>query len=197
MAFNRLTAAKCRIADLLAGAFVARADTTPAAVLTPYGALSRVNLIATIVQADGGTRAVLDDGSGRIAVRAFSPLSMPGVGALVLVIGRPREFGGERYLVPEILRPVAAGWALVHRLELAARAPTDDVPQAAPAPADEARDDPFEGLLAVIRRLDAGGGAPTDQIVAAEGPQTEERLQALLAQGDVFEIRPGFLKVLE
>ncbi len=198
MAYSRLTARICTVSDLQFGSFVGRSDAAPAAIVTSFGPVFRANVLATVVMAESDSRFLVEDGTGRLVVRAFTPLAVPPVGALVCLVGRPREFGGERYLVPEIVHVLdELRWALVRRLELARRVPTDLVEPPPPAEAaDEA--DPLSQLLDTIRRLDGGSGAPTDAIVAAAGgAEAEARLRMLLAQGDVFEIRPGFVKVLE
>lgn len=71
-------------------------------------------------ETDGETQSyVIDDGSGRISLRFFETNTNLEVGDMITVIGKPREFGAERYLVPEIIRKVInPKWAELRKLEL-------------------------------------------------------------------------------
>ncbi len=54
-----------------------------------------------------------------------------------------------------------------------------------------------ERVLAAIKELDDGAGAPMERIVARLGGGAETALTDLMAEGEIFEIRPGRVKVLE
>ncbi len=127
MEIKRLTAVKARIADIASGNYVVLPGFESNYVLTKNGMqLSRVRLLVTIVDkflSESGRYAAmtLDDGTDTIrakafnAVAVFDPFSM---GDIVDFIGKLREYQGEIYLVPEIIRRVDPNWELLRELEL-------------------------------------------------------------------------------
>ena len=52
-------------------------------------------------------------------------------------------------------------------------------------------------LIDIISELDPGDGAPVDEVLKKAGDGAEERLQLLIREGEVFELRAGKVKVLE
>jgi hypothetical protein len=66
---------------------------------------------------------------------------------------------------------------------------------------EEVVDDSFsltEQVLGAIRSLDEGPGADTEQVIGHVGARNAEKtIQFLLQNGDIFEVSPGRLKVLE
>ncbi len=52
-------------------------------------------------------------------------------------------------------------------------------------------------VLVTIKELDDGAGAPVEKIIARLGGAAETALTDLMAEGEIFEIRPGRVKVLE
>ena len=99
----------------------------PNFIETPSGdRISRINLIATLISKNDSKNPdniILDDGTGKIPVRAFQNpevLAKPKVGEIVLLIGRPREFNNEFFLVPEIIKTINnPKWIKLRKLELA------------------------------------------------------------------------------
>ena len=165
---------------------------------------SRVNIIATIVyksEESGYTGAVIDDGSGRVSLRAFEDKTMfskVDVGDIVLVIGRIREFGGEIYVLPEILKRLAdIGWANVRKLELEKCL----APEKSGARVEKVHEESSSAnykIYSLIKEIDKGEGVSVDDIIKISGIiEAEKVLNMLLENGDVFEVKPGKLKVLE
>lgn len=110
---KRLTALKTRIADVNSGNYVVLPGFESNYVLTKSGMrLSRVRLLATIVDkflSDSGRYAAitLDDGTDTIRAKAFNAVSIfdpISLGDLVDFIGKVREYQGELYLVPELIK---------------------------------------------------------------------------------------------
>ncbi len=57
-----------------------------------------------------------------------------------------------------------------------------------------------ERVCRIIKELDAGKGANMDEVIekcAGDGDDAEKIIKSLLEEGEIFEIRPGKLKVLE
>lgn len=127
---KRLTAFKIRIKDLLNGQYIKEEGWLPNYVILNEKKVSRVNIIGAIVSVDEGPNYknfTLDDGSGKISVREFEGnlINNFNVGNTVLLIGRPREFGSERYIIPEIIKNIDdKKWIEVRKQELGISEPT-------------------------------------------------------------------------
>lgn len=166
--------------------------------------VSRVNLIATLISKSEQlqySNAVIDDASGKILLRSFdvNAFSKFDVGGAVLVIGKIREFNGERYIMPEILKKIDdAGWIIARRLELD-RAPmiiNERIENEGAAAQVEGN--PAEIIYLLIKKLDDGNGASVDDIIKnSDSDNAESIINRMLENGDIFEVKPGKLKVLE
>ncbi|HDD46004.1 MAG TPA: hypothetical protein ENG42_00880 [Candidatus Aenigmarchaeota archaeon] len=111
----RQTAKKVRIADLNNGEWVRDEEKGISYVLTRYGdRVARARIMATVVnkfvnENRSYANIVLDDGSDTIRAKFFENVDMVdkvNIGDIVDVIGRVREYDGEVYLLPEIIRNV-------------------------------------------------------------------------------------------
>lgn len=89
--------------------------------------VSRVNVIASVVDkflSESGNYAslTLDDGSAQLRLKAFgdfiSRIKDIEAGDIILAIARIREYNGEIYIFPEIVKKVSPKHALLRRLEL-------------------------------------------------------------------------------
>ncbi|MFO8016647.1 MAG: hypothetical protein R6U32_06075 [Candidatus Woesearchaeota archaeon] len=126
---QRQTAFKVKISEILNGKYVVQEGWEPNYVTIHGNSVSRVNIIGAVVSKGGGDEGdgtlMLDDGTGRIPARSFdsSPsLSEVNVGDMVLVIGKPREYSNEMYLVPEIIKVLEdKRWAELRKVELERR----------------------------------------------------------------------------
>lgn len=208
------------IAELATGRYVREEGWEPNRVETEAGeSVSRANVLGVIISLSGDVpermrSAVIDDRSGTIPVRSFGDedaFAGLGVGDVINVIGRPREYGGERYLMAEIVKRIDDyAWvdARLLELRLAAirtpkREPRPTAPSAAQAPEAEEFDDAgagdiYQKVCELVRKHDAGEGAPTGVVATEAGsPDAERAIRQLLEEGEVFEVRPGRLKVLE
>jgi RPA family protein len=197
---KRQVAVKLRIVDILNARYIKKEGWQPNVITVNDHEISRVNVIATVVTKPepGVPSIVVDDGSGKIVVRSFdepSPISRAGIGDVILLIGRPREFNSERYVIPEIIRKIEnPKWIELRLKELAAPQPERNETAGEPAPADS-----LHGKICdMIRKYDSGNGADYQQIVdQLNSPSSELAIEQLLEQGEIFEIRPGKLKVLD
>jgi len=175
----------------------------------------RVSLLGMIVLSQDGA-AILDDGTGSVPLRGLS--FEPKVGDILNVIGRPREFGA-RHCSVEIMKVLGdARWIKVHRAKaqlLRMRPGEAPPPEPAQVIPDEVREaasvppeslDMGEAVLAAIRKLDKGEGASLTDVVAAavgadhsstKAAEAEQAVTDLTNAGEIFELAPGRLKVLE
>ncbi len=124
----RQTAKKARIWDVVNGTFIKKEGFEPSVVRTGLGEeISRVRFLGTVVSKfvaeDSKFASVtIDDGSDTIRLKTFKtakPLDALNVGDIVDVIGKLREYEGEKYMIPEIARKIAdPNYELMRRLEL-------------------------------------------------------------------------------
>jgi hypothetical protein len=148
----------------------------------------RIDFIGVVVAADNNKPSsfVVDDGTGLALVRRFDDKDAPMVGVTIRVIGRLRD-SGERYIACEIACAIDPAWVEVRKLELQKRAP-----QAAKQDAQVDDSD----LLVLVRTLDTGEGALIDDIIA-KIPDAEKALRLMMSRGDIYELSPGRIKILE
>jgi len=116
---KRETAFKVRITDILSSSYVVREGWDPNYLDLDGKKVSRVHILGTVVGMESGLYRV-DDGTGSILLRSFdeNPPSLE-VGKVYTIIGRPREYGDDRYLVPEITKEITdKSWVALHLKEL-------------------------------------------------------------------------------
>jgi len=118
---KRQTAHKCSIKTLLDGTYLQRPGWEPNYIQFNDRQISRLNLMAVIVNREGNS-LTLDDGTSQIQIMIFGEqekFSMHNVGDLVLIIGRPREYNQKIFIVPEIIRKIEdKTWIEYRKLEL-------------------------------------------------------------------------------
>ena len=112
---RRQVAYKVRIKDLVNGRYVKEEGWNPNYIITNDGRqINRVNLIATVVskpteQDINYQSIILDDGTGRISIRNFEQNNLFDnikLGDIILLIGRPREYGNEIYILAETIKKI-------------------------------------------------------------------------------------------
>ena len=205
---KRQVAYKVGISDLLEGVF-AKDDASAGYIKSGDLNISRVNVISMVVyKSEPGQNfpsCIVDDGTGKILIRAFENSSLFSgidVGDFVLVIGRIREYNNEKYILPEIIKKLDnPSWMSLRKIEInnfpaiEKAEPSNKKPEAA----DEATvSGNLDVIYSLIKKLDAGEGAPIDDVIKNSGANdAEEIINRLLENGDIFEIKPGKVKVLE
>lgn len=160
------------ISELSSGSIIQNED-EPTAILLQNGTqLERARIYGTVVST---AELVVDDGTGSMLVRAFDNNIQIPIGMPVLVIGKPRVYNNELYILGEIVKKVDEKWLEVRKKQFPIKKTS--------SPID------------IIRELDKGEGADYNQV--AERLGDEKIIVHLLATGELFETRPGKLKVLE
>ena len=210
---KRQVAYKVKINDILSGPYIKEdGEWVPNYIVVGDKKVSRVNLMAVVVSKQNSENTnyknlTIDDGSGKISIRSFEENSnFDGIeiGDFVLVIGRPREYLNDKYIVSEILKKVdGALWAEVRKLELANNAgevsgvalKKEDICAKEESIEEE---DTATKIFKLIKEVDSGSGADTQEVISKSNiDKAEQIITNLLEQGEVFEIKPGKLKVLE
>jgi len=214
---KRQVAYKVRIKDILEGDYVVEEGWTPNYISIKNGKkISRTNLIAAVIEkpieADMNHQSIIvDDGTGKISMRLFENNSLfdnVGVGDVILIIGKPKEYGSERYILPEIIKKVEdPKWIKVRKLEFEK---LRDIEVQNPVEKEEKivemgvkrdvgteseKEMNSEVIIGYIKKNDGGEGVDISEILNMDGG--ENIINNLLECGEVFEVRPGKIKVLE
>ncbi len=131
MVIKRMTAKKVRISDLMNGDWVKKEGMEPSYIVTPLGEkVSRARILATVVskfisEDENFASITLDDSTDTMRIKTFKttkPIEPIEVGDLVDVIGKIREWDGEIYIVPEVIRKVNdPNLEILRRLEILAK----------------------------------------------------------------------------
>jgi RPA family protein len=227
---RRQVAVKVRIKDIVYGRYVKEEGWTPNFVETEEGLkVSRANIMGAVVfRSDEENfnykNLIVDDGSGKISVRSFEKndsLNNFDIGDIILVIGRPREFNDEKYLIPEIVKKIQdVKWIQVRNLELDKlnkNIKKSDLKNSEHIEVETIKNDINENsqnkvvreeiredapdpnvIYDLIKKLDTGGGVLIDDIIKkSDSENVEKKINDLLENGDIFEVKPGIVKVLE
>ena len=201
---NRQTAYKVHIKDILNSKYTKREGFNPNYLGIKGKEISRVNVIGVVVQKSlmyNYKTIIMDDGSGEISARIFENdalLDNIQIGNVVLVIGRPREFSSEKYVLIEIIRKIDSEWAKLRKLELNLDIKITNIDLKTEKLQNEiVIESPKNKILKLIKDLDEGEGVLVDNIAVNSKEDIDKIVSVLLKEGDVFEVKPGKLKVLE
>lgn len=202
---KRQVAYKIRISDILNGDFT-KDDISAGYVRLNELNISRVNIVATIIDKSEGSNyasLVIDDGTGKISLRSFEHkdvFSKIDIGDIVLVVGRVRKFNSEMYILTEILKRINnIDWVVVRKLEIKnTEVLGNKIKNETNKLVEEIATKIGEDIYLIIKKLDRGEGAPIEDVInSSKNSEAENMINRLLASGDIFEIKPGKLKVLE
>ncbi|MDD5417233.1 MAG: OB-fold nucleic acid binding domain-containing protein [Candidatus Aenigmarchaeota archaeon] len=127
MEAKRITSRKVSVTEITTGRFVKKSGFESSYVLTQLGRkLSRVRLLALIVdkylkEGSNYGAITLDDGTQTIRCKVFVNVKiLDGLtkGELVDVFGKLKEYNGEVYIMPEIIRKASSNTETLRLLEL-------------------------------------------------------------------------------
>lgn len=199
---KRQVAYKIRINDILDSRYIKTQGFNPN-YIEKYGKeISRINIIGTIVlksDQDNYKTLVIDDGTGKISVRIFESntlLDNINIGDVVTIIGRPREFSSEKYIHIEIIKKIDSSWLKVRDIELRMAGINYNTSNDTPVKAESVVS-PTNNVIKLIKELDSGEGVSIEDISPKDIEDIDKIIKVLLKEGDIFEIKPGKLKVLE
>jgi RPA family protein len=138
----------------------------------------------------------VDDASGQLKLKAFGddiePLKEIMQGDTLQIVGNMREWNGELYMIPEVVKKVDARWLLVRKLEI--QNARKDLPAA-----ENGSNDLKNSLMDKIKAAETDGGIDTDALimeVEASPDAINAEVKKLLEEGLVYEPRPGRLRYL-
>jgi len=204
MPIERQTARKVRIVDLVSGEWVKKEGMEPSYVVTPRkDAVSRARIVATIVtkfiSEDGNFASItLDDATATIQAKLWKEtglLTGTNVGETVNLIGKVREYEGDIYVVPEIIREVSPDEESLFRLEVLKSMKSPERKAKASEPRKEKGEDLRKKIISIIERSE-GGIKYGDLLEKAGVPEesVEDIINELLGEGICYEPTPGKIK---
>ncbi|MBS1267078.1 MAG: hypothetical protein MAG795_01049 [Candidatus Woesearchaeota archaeon] len=221
---KRLVAHIIKINTLLKGEYVRQEGWQPNFVRTNNKTVSRVNLIGVVIDINSDKKSFsIDDGSANIQIMSFEEIkqiSQIKIGDIIKVIGRPREFNNNKYVVPEIIKKIENKKWIEYRnkkLKLIQNKSSSKLNHPKPLsknkdenpqnkkPTKENNDtnatksgEKIQKIYKLVKELDKGDGADIDDVIEKFGSgSAEEIVNNLLREGEIFEIKTGRLKVLE
>jgi RPA family protein len=219
----RQTAKICSVQDLLSGTYVVQEGWKPNYVQTSLRKISRVNIMGFVVDKQTPNQFVLDDGTGSINIIDFSSspaLQHIAIGDPALVVGRPRKSEEELFIAAEIIatkqlkkEPVWLHYRK-QQLEHVSADVVDEsfVTESEETSAQNSSADKKEKISLVIQEFpelsgdavfdfvkakDSGDGCEIELIIKEFGQEADDLVLTLISMGELYEIKPGRLKVLE
>ncbi len=140
----------------------------------------------------------VDDASGQLKLKSFGediePLKEIMQGDTVQIIGNVREWNGEIYVIPEVVKKVDVRWLLVRKLEI--QNARKDMPESKQSSGNSSLKD---GIMEKIKAAESDGGIDTDSIIMdteASPDAINVEIKKLLEEGLIYEPRPGRLRYL-
>jgi len=202
---KRQTAYKIKIKDILNSKYIKTEGFAPNYLEIGGREISRVNVIGVIVDRsdlNNYKTLTIEDGTGNISARIFENntlLDALGAGNIVLITGRPREFSSEKYILIETIKNINPNWAKVRELELKKSTIADNRLQNIEEEDAEEKivSNSTNEIFKLIKGLDKGEGVSIEELSSKNIKEVDKIIDTLLKEGDIFEIKPGKLKVLE
>lgn len=212
--YTRNTAKICNVKDLLNGEFIKKEGWDPSYVISNYGKLMRINILGVLVSKNNND-FVLDDGTGKIIIRDFAKPIEQEIGDLVLVIGKPRLFNEELFVNAEIIKNIKNKKWIDFRKKLLTSRKKQEIEKESnyieEVEEEKVTEQEFnkkkqeatkemsnaEKIISLIDKLDLGEGADLQKIISELNiPNIEKLIQNLTEEGEIFQIKPGRLKVM-
>ncbi|MFH1439003.1 MAG: hypothetical protein ABIG89_00420 [Candidatus Woesearchaeota archaeon] len=201
-------------------------DFSPDHIVVDNKKVSRVNVIGIVIDRELNDRFKtlnIDDGSSSITLRDFdnkNNFDEFNIGEIVKVIAKPRMFNEQIYLVVEIIKKLKdRKWIELRRIQLEKTSEhivtepektrksnsvcnnketniigTEEIIIDEP---ESTHENKIEKLISIIKNLDKSDGAEIEDVIAeSKLDNCEDIIKNLIKEGEVFEIRPGRIKVL-
>lgn len=205
---SRLIAKKVFIKDIADGDYIEREGWNPNYVLVGGEEVSRVNIIGVVVekvQENNFTSIVMDDGTSNIQLRSFEYFDFDqySTGDLIQVIGKIRVYNDDKYVVPEIITNLKnKEWAAYRKKEIEFLKKKyykkqQEIISKETVEEEVSQEGVYEKVLKIIREKDSGDGVDMQELINSGLNNVEQIINALLLEGEIFEIKPGIVKVLE
>ena len=196
----RQIAYKVPINQLLNNEFIQQEGWNPSYIQIKEKKISRINLIAIVIDKqisqNLGT-VTLDDSTGKIQARVFNEetkkLENINIGDPILLIGKPRKFNDSLFITIEIVKKIDHLWMKIRKQELEKEF---DFKEKESTPVINSSGDK---ILQLIKSIDSGEGVSISELTSKSRineKQIEEVLSELIKLGEIYEPKPGKVKVL-
>ncbi|MGE0793569.1 MAG: hypothetical protein AB7V77_05320 [Candidatus Woesearchaeota archaeon] len=211
---------------ILKGEYILQEGWKPNYIKTFLGNISRLNVIGVIVKIESNNKFLIDDGTASIEVYDFSDeitSKKLNVGDIILLISRIRLINEKLCLVSEIINNTQIvkddSWfkyrknylnRILNFIELYDDEDYVEIPNIIQKPTPSIVEfeipsikDIDEAILTsdlilnFIRENDSSIGCSIEKVIEKFGNKSEEVISTLVSMGDVYEIKPGFIKILE
>jgi len=216
--YQRQTAKIASVDELLEGDYVVQEGWKPNYIQTKNRKLTRVNIIGIIIEKPEPYELLIDDGTGTILVNDFNhseSTASSKVGQAALIIGRPRKANDQIFIAAEIVQTKQIlenpKWLIKRKEELKKLSQQDEIDDEYQSVEIEESDDESkinvveeelaeltdDELIKFIKIKDSGDGCIIEDIISHFGDEADKTILTLIAMGEVYEIKPGKIKVLE
>jgi len=217
MVEKRQIAYKLRIGDLLKGNVVFNGDRFSSLEINERQ-ISRVNVICNIVDKYSNPEKsyntlTIDDGTGQIRIKAFSDASILlnglEIGDTIKVIGLLKSYNDELYISPEIAIRVEPKWAYVRKLELIKEygefksgfEPKPEIVEDEIIENEKVYDVEETAKTIILKKIkESKEGIDIEKLIMElkiPANEINETISGLVASGEIYEPRPGFLRSLD
>ena len=213
--FSRETAKICPIINLINGEYVVQEGWQPNYVLVGLRKISRINILGVVVEKTSRNQFFIDDGTASIQVTDFNQSKNTKnlqVGDPVIVIGRPRKAEDKLFIASEIVNSnqlkKQPQWLSLRKKTLSSLPKSEIVkeeikekkeitPKLQIPKKSLAEQLTGDDVVDFIKKKDDGEGVLIEELIKYFGQDADEVVLTLLSMGEVFEIKPGRIKVLE
>jgi len=191
--------------------------------------ISKVNIIASVVgkfinDEKNFASVTLDDGSGVIRIKVWkedtSKLENVNLGDIINVIGRPRVYNEESYIIPEIVKkidnpnfellrklelfrlygkPNTNGIKYEERIAIIEKINSDESEVVEEIVRSEHSENNRQYVIKLIELFDKGEGTNIQELEnnsKIDKHQIKSIITDLLREGEIFEIREGYVKLI-
>ena len=184
---------------------------SPYYVLFQDKKISKLNIIATVVEKYVNNEktygsVTLDDGSGMIRIKLWHSdvkvVEQVELSDVVIVVGRVRQGGGENYIIPDFMKKYDPLWLKIRQAELIKLYGSPEPKQVQIVYETIAEEGSVTGsvrqeILNLIDKMDKGNGVDMIELVEnIPDGDVEEAIQELLAEGEIFNPKPGKVKLI-
>ncbi len=166
----------------------------------------KVNIVGFLVY-EGDGFIVIDDGSGSVYINTLNVIKMDKLspGDAVMVIGSPRSYENRNYVSAEIVTKIRKEWVTIRKGGEEASLQLEEEKKEVIAKPPEEFLNIFNKetiIKELIKEMDSNSGIEVEELIkkakekGVEEKDSRDILLELLKRGEIYEIRPGFIRPL-
>jgi len=202
MVNKRETAYYVKNEDVLKSEYITDSNSNSNYFLINNKKVSRVNIIGVITYIEDKL-IIFDDGSGELMLRDFNDVNKDtlATGNLILIVGRPREYNNEKYIVPEIIKKINnPKWIEYRKIIINKENQNQNYKTETKQEVTvilEKNEIKGNDVKNIISLNDKGDGVSMKIILEKiDSVDCEKEIKNLLKMGEIYEIKPGIFKLL-